>query len=100
MVGVNFETTTHHCRSRSPSKTSTAGSSRITSSLDNDDPQNLTAENLGFKSAKHEPCLYQGAIDGTTVFMLRQVDDFAAAAPSVELANKNFILFNEALNNH
>ena len=57
----------------------------------------LTASNLGFKSAKHEPCLYKGKLDGTTVFMRRQVDDFTVAAPSLETANKLFHLIHQDL---
>ena len=52
----------------------------------------LTAKSVGFKSATHEPCLYNGIIDGHPVFLLRQVDDFAVAAPNVQAANTLFEL--------
>ena len=60
----------------------------------------LTSSNLGFKSAKHESYLYKGNIDGTTVLILRQVDNFAVATPSLETANKLFQIIQRALNSH
>jgi len=36
---------------------------------------------MGFKPARHEPCLYSGTVDGDQVFFLRHVDNFAVAAP-------------------
>ena len=36
---------------------------------------------LGFTSTSHKPCLYTGKIDGETMFLIRQVDDFAVSAP-------------------
>ena len=50
----------------------------------------LTGPTLRFKATTHEPCLYNGVIDGVPIFMLRQVDDFAVAAPTKELADKLF----------
>ena len=52
----------------------------------------LTGTSLNFKSATHEPCLYNGYIDGHHIFLLRQVDDFAVAAPSEAIANKLFAI--------
>ena len=41
---------------------------------------------LGFKATTHEPCLYIGTINGEKCYFLRQVDDFAVAAPSEDTA--------------
>ena len=37
---------------------------------------------IGFTPTTHEPCLYSGIIGGQRVLFMRQVDDFAIAAPS------------------
>jgi hypothetical protein len=39
---------------------------------------------MGFKPARHEPCLYSGTMDGKMVLFLRQVDDFSVAADTQE----------------
>ena len=36
---------------------------------------------LGLTPTVHEPCLYSGTVDGKRVIFMRQVDDFAIAAP-------------------
>ena len=40
--------------------------------------------NLNMKPCHHEPCLYQGRINGEEIFFLRQVDDFAISSASEE----------------
>ena len=35
----------------------------------------------------HEPCLYYGLCNGSPITLLRQVDDFAVAAPDEQTAN-------------
>jgi len=42
---------------------------------------------LNFKSCPHEPCLYTGTFNGCRIIFLRQVDDFAIASPTPELAS-------------
>jgi hypothetical protein len=41
---------------------------------------------LHFKPTTHEPCLYHGMYKGKEVLFLRQVDDFAVATETAELA--------------
>jgi hypothetical protein len=36
---------------------------------------------LGLKPTVHEPCLYSGTVDGKQIVFMRQVDNFAIAAP-------------------
>jgi len=43
--------------------------------------------NLGFKSCPHEPCLYTGIFQGTSIIFLHQVDDFAIACDGEMTAN-------------
>ena len=57
----------------------------------------LTGPTLNFQSTTHEPCLYRGNIDDMSVYLLRQVDDFAVAAPSEAIANKIFTLLQAGL---
>ena len=57
----------------------------------------LTGPTMNFTSTTHEPCLYHGIIDDTPVYLLRQVDDFAVAAPSESIANKIFALLQQDL---
>ena len=45
---------------------------------------------LGFSSTTHKPCLYSGKIDNETVFLLRQVDDFAVSASHRDICDKVF----------
>jgi len=42
---------------------------------------------LGLEPTVHEPCLYSGVINGTRVLFMRQVDDFAIAAPDSKTAD-------------
>ena len=42
---------------------------------------------LGFKATAHEKYLYVGQVAGQTVYLMRQVDDFAVSAPDVATAN-------------
>ena len=42
---------------------------------------------LGLTPTTHEPCLYSGVIDGKRVILMRQVDDFAIAAPDAHTAD-------------
>jgi len=42
---------------------------------------------LNFKSCPHEPCLYTGNFRGCRLIFLRQVDDFAIASPTPDLAS-------------
>ena len=39
-------------------------------------------------STTHDKSIYRGIVDGTPIFLLRQVDDFASAAPSEDIAKK------------
>jgi KUP system potassium uptake protein len=52
---------------------------------------------LGFKPTVHEPCLYEGSIDGERCIFKRQVDDFALATNRPETAHKFFDLFDDEL---
>ena len=51
----------------------------------------------GLTPTTHEPCLYSGLIDGERVLFMRQVDDFAIAAPSERVANILFDMIDEEL---
>ena len=42
---------------------------------------------MGLTPARHEPCLYSGTVNGEKVFFLRQVDDFAVAAPNTVICD-------------
>ena len=57
----------------------------------------LTGDRLNFQCTTHKPCIYTGDIDGHHIFLLRQVDDFAVAAPAEAIANKLFSLIQEKL---
>jgi hypothetical protein len=48
---------------------------------------NALLRELGLKPTTHEPCLYSGPIDGKRVIFMRQVDNFAIAAPDEWTAN-------------
>jgi hypothetical protein len=52
---------------------------------------------LGFKPTVHEPCLYEGTINGERCVFKRQVDDFALATALPEIAHKFFDLFDDEL---
>jgi hypothetical protein len=45
----------------------------------------------------HKPCLYSGLIDGRCVLFMRQVDDFAVAVPSEQIANHVFDMLDNRL---
>ena len=49
---------------------------------------NVIQKHIGLKPTVHEPCLYSGKYNNETVFLLRQVDDFAIAAKSQETAKE------------
>ena len=42
---------------------------------------------LGLTPTIHEPCLYSGVINGKRIIFMRQVDDFAIAAPDAHTAD-------------
>ena len=44
-------------------------------------------KDIGLVPTVHEPCLYHGKIDGKRILFLRQVDDFACAAPDQRTAD-------------
>jgi hypothetical protein len=44
-------------------------------------------KDIGLHPTTHEPCLYQGTINGKLVLFLRQVDDFAIATHDEDTAN-------------
>ena len=50
---------------------------------------------LGLTPTTHEPCLYSGLIYGQRVLFMRQVDDFAVAAPSESIANILFDMIDD-----
>ncbi len=52
---------------------------------------------MGLTLTVHKPCLYSGLIDGHCVLFMRQVDDFAVAAPSEQIANHVFDMLDDRL---
>lgn len=52
---------------------------------------------IGLKPTTHEPCLYSGTFLGQRVLLMRQVDDFAVAAPTSKLADHLFDLIDDHL---
>ncbi len=44
-------------------------------------------QELGLTPTTHEPCLYFGIIDGKSIIFMRQVDNFAIAAPDAHTAD-------------
>ena len=42
---------------------------------------------MNFASCPHEPCLCAGNFNGHDIMFLRQVDDFAIASPTPEIAS-------------
>jgi hypothetical protein len=42
---------------------------------------------IGLTPTVHEPCLYTGTINNNRVIFMRQVDDFAIAAPDAHTAD-------------
>ena len=57
----------------------------------------LMSPSIGFKGTTHNPCLYNGRINGGPIFLLRQVDGFSVAAPHTEAANTLFTLVQKGL---
>jgi deoxyuridine 5'-triphosphate nucleotidohydrolase len=53
--------------------------------------------NVGFRPTRHEPCLYRTTIDGKMVLFLRQVDDFAIAAPNGSMVDDILKQINDKL---
>ena len=47
----------------------------------------IIRDHVGLQPTTHEPCLYSGEINGTPVYLLRQVDDFAVASKDVDISN-------------
>ncbi|KAL7529031.1 hypothetical protein ACHAXR_002756, partial [Thalassiosira sp. AJA248-18] len=54
-------------------------------------------KSLGLTPTVHEPCLYHGVIDGKRILFLRQVDDFACAAPDARTADILLDMIDEKL---
>ena len=52
---------------------------------------------LGLTPTVHEPCLYSGVYNGKRVLFLRQVDDFAIAAPDEKTSDMLMDLIDEKL---
>ena len=52
---------------------------------------------IGFTPTTHEPCLYSGIVQGQRVLFMRQVDDFAIAAPSESISNIVFDMLDDKL---
>jgi hypothetical protein len=52
---------------------------------------------IGFTPTIHEPCLYVGEIDGEKCIFKRQVDDFAVACKSAEIAHKFYDMIDDHL---
>ena len=52
---------------------------------------------LGLTPTIHEPCLYEGTVDGHRILFLRQVDDFAIAAPDQRTADILLDMIDEEL---
>ena len=57
----------------------------------------ILREELGLTPTVHEPCLYSGEIEGERVLFLRQVDDFACAAPSQRICDIIFDMMDDHL---
>jgi hypothetical protein len=52
---------------------------------------------LGLTPTVHEPCLYSGLINGVRIIFMRQVDDFAIAAPDSRTADILLDMLDEKL---
>ena len=52
---------------------------------------------LGLTPTTHKPCLHSGLIHGQRILFMRQVDDFAVAAPSESIANMLFDMIDDRL---
>lgn len=57
----------------------------------------ILREELGFSPTVHEPCLYCGEVEGKRVLFLRQVDDFACAAPTQRICDIVFDMIDDHL---
>ena len=57
----------------------------------------LTSPELDFKTTTHDKTIYKGTFDGETVYLLRQVDDFAMACTNLDLANKIYDIIGQKL---
>ena len=55
----------------------------------------LEGKELGFKAMTHERNLYHGTINGETVLVCQQVDDFAIASKSRAIADKLVAIINK-----
>ena len=55
----------------------------------------LKGKELGFKATTHERNLYRGTIDGETILVCQQVDDFAIASKSHTIADKLVAIINK-----
>jgi hypothetical protein len=44
-------------------------------------------QDIGLTPTIHKPCLYSGIINGQRVLFMRQVDDFAIAAPDAKTSD-------------
>jgi hypothetical protein len=54
-------------------------------------------QELGLTPTIHEPCLYSGAFNNHCVLFMRQVDDFAIAAPDAKTSDTLMDLINDKL---
>jgi hypothetical protein len=52
---------------------------------------------LGLTPTIHEPCLYSGVFNGNRILFMRQVDDFAIAAPNAKTSDKLMDLIDKKL---
>ena len=50
----------------------------------------LASPKLNFKSTIHDRCIYRGTFEGRPILLLRQVDDFAIATPTEDIARQVF----------
>jgi hypothetical protein len=54
-------------------------------------------QELGLTPTTHEPCLYSGIIDGKCIIFMRQVNNFAIAAPNARTADILLDMFDNKL---
>eukprot|EP00980_Cylindrotheca_fusiformis_P008178 scaffold1732_cov76-Cylindrotheca_fusiformis.AAC.1 len=57
----------------------------------------LKMPEFNFRSTTHDKAIYRGDINGTAIFLLRQVDDFALAAPDESIAKDIYKRIGERL---
>ena len=55
----------------------------------------ILVNKMGFKHTAHERNIYTGEIDGETVLVCRQVDDFASGSPTLATAERFIELLRE-----